>query len=289
MALPYDDIVIEDGIPAIISKDTFRLAQLEMERRRTRKRPKSPKAKYLLSGKAFCGHCQKPLTGVSGTGRSGNKWYYYYCPDSRAKKGCDKKPVRLEWLEDYVAQTTIQAVLQPEIIKHVSEKCYEMQLRYREDNSDVLYFENKLAKVKKAIKNILKAIESGVVTKTLPARLAKLENEQESIETELAIAKATDVVITPEQIEFLLWQFSQPQEGETEDDYRRRIIKCFVHKVFLFDDKLLLYYNVSRDGKTREQSNVELLEEALSAGFDQRSSGATIGNRKKKLRNFIIS
>ena len=156
-----------------------------------------------------------------------------------------------------------------------------MQLRYREDNSDVLYFENKLAKVKKAIKNILKAIESGVVTKTLPARLAKLENEQESIETELAIAKATDIVITPEQIEFLLWQFSQPQEGETEDDYRRRIIKCFVHKVFLFDDKLLLYYNVSRDGKTREQSNVELLEEALSAGFDQRSSGATIFGGKR--------
>ncbi|WP_304584041.1 recombinase family protein [Acutalibacter muris] len=279
----YDDIVIEDGIPAIISKDTFRLAQLEMERRRTRKRPKSPKAEYLLSGKAFCGHCQKPLTGVSGTGRSGNKWYYYYCPDSRAKKGCDKKPVRREWLEDYVVQTTIQAVLQPEIIKHVSEKCYEMQLHYREDNSDVLYFENKLAEVKKAIKNTLKAIESGVITKTLPARLAELENEQESIEAELAIAKATDVVITPEQIEFLLWQFSQPQEGETEDDYRRRIIKCFVHKVFLFDDKLLLYYNVSRDGKTREQSNVELLEGALSAGFNQRFSGSTkTANHKVK-------
>ena len=90
----YDDIVIEDGIPAIISKDTFQLAQLEMERRRTRKRPKPPKAEYLLSGKAFCGHCQKPLTRVSGTGRSGSKWYYYYCPDSRAKKGCDKKPVQ---------------------------------------------------------------------------------------------------------------------------------------------------------------------------------------------------
>ena len=51
------------------------------------------------------------------------------------------------------------------------------------------------------------------------------------VDPELAIAKATDVVITPEQIEFLLWQFSQPQEGETEDDYRRRIIKCFVYKV----------------------------------------------------------
>ena len=268
--------MIEEGIPAIISKDTFRLAQLEMERRRTRKRPKSPKAEYLLSGKAFCGHCQKALVGVSGTGRTGNKWYYYYCPDSRAKKGCDKKPVRREWLEEFVVRQTIEDVLRPEVIKHVSEKCYEMQLRYREDNSDVLYFESKLAEVKKAIKNTLKAIESGVVTKALPTRLAELENEQESIEAELAIAKATDVVITPEQIEFLLWQFAQPQKGEGEDEYRRRIIKCFVHKVFLFDDKLLIYYNVSRDGKTRKQSETELLEEALSAGFDERSSGSTM-------------
>ena len=61
------------------------------------------------------------------------------------------------------------------------------------------------------------------------------------------------------------WPIHLPafEEGETEDDYRRRIIKCFVYKVFLFDNKLLIYYNVSRDGKTREQSEIELLEEAL--------------------------
>ena len=215
------------------------------------------------------------MTGVSGTGKTGNKWYYYYCPDSRVKKGCQKKPVRREWLEELVIQKTVTAVLQPGVIRHISEKCFEMQLKYREDNSDILFYENKLAEVKKAIKNTLKAIESGVVTKTLPARLQELEQEQESIEAELTIAKATDVVITPEQIEYLLWQFSKPQEGESADEYRRRIIKCFVHKVFLFDDKLLIYYNVSRDGRTREQSTVELLEEALSAGFDQRSSGST--------------
>ena len=34
--------------------------------------------------------------------------------------------------------------------------------------------------------------------------------------------------------------------------------------------------NVSRDGKTREQSEAELLEEALGEGFDKRSSGSTI-------------
>ena len=274
----YDDITIEDGIPAIISKDTFHLAQLEAARRKTAKRPKEPKAEYLLSGKAFCGHCQKPLVGVSGTGKSGNKWYYYYCQESRAKRGCTKKPVKRDKLEREVVKRTVAEVLQPEVIQHIAKKCYDLQMEYRQDNSDVLFYELKLKDVRKAIKNTMHAIESGVKTKTLPARLQELENEEEALEAELAIAKASDFVITAKQIEFLLTQFAEPWECESEEEYHRRIIKCFVHKVFLFDDKLLIYYNVSRDGKTREQSEAELLEEALGEGFDKRSSGSTIGN-----------
>ena len=272
----YDDITIEDGIPAIISKDTFHLAQLEAAQRKTAKRPKEPKAEYLLSGKAFCGHCQKPLVGVSGTGKSGNKWYYYYCQESRAKRGCTKKPVKRDWLEREVVERTVAEVLQPEVIQHIAKKCYDLQMEYRQDNSDVLFYELKLKDVRKAIKNTMHAIESGVKTKTLPARLQELENEEEALEAELAIAKASDFVITTDQIEFLLTQFAEPWECESEEEYHRRIIKCFVHKVFLFDDKLLIYYNVSRDGKTREQSEAELLEEALGEGFDKRSSGSTI-------------
>lgn len=272
----YDDIVIEDGIPAIVSKDTFHLAQLEAERRRTSKRPKEPKAEYLLSGKAFCGHCQKPLIGVSGTGKSGNKWYYYYCQESRAKRGCTKKPVRREWLENEVVRRTVEEVLRPDIIDHISKKCYELQVEYRESNSDVLFYELKLKDVRKAIKNTLHAIESGVKTKTLPARLQELENEEETLEAELDIAKASDYIITAQQIEFLLTQFAERWECESEEDYRRRIIKCFVHKVFLFDNRLLIYYNINRDGKTREQSDKELLDDILRSEFDEGSSGSTI-------------
>lgn len=274
----YDDITIEDGIPAIISKDTFHLAQLEAARRKTAKRPKEPKAEYLLSGKAFCGHCQKPLVGVSGTGKSGNKWYYYYCQESRAKRGCTKRPVKRDWLEREVVERTVAEILQPEVIQRIAKKCYDLQMEYRQDNSDVLFYELKLKDVRKAIKNTMHAIESGVKTKTLPARLQELENEEEALEAELAIAKASDFVITTDQIEFLLTQFAEPWECESEEEYHRRIIKCFVHKVFLFDDKLLIYYNVSRDGKTREQSEAELLEEALGEGFDKRSSGSTKRN-----------
>ena len=272
----YDDIVIEDGIPPIISKDTFQLAQLEAERRKKSKRPNAPKAEYMLSGKAFCGHCKSPLVGVSGTGKTGNKWYYYYCQESRAKKGCTKRPVKRDWLEDLVVKKTVEEVLQQDVVDRIAQRCYEIQLEYRRENSDVLFYELKLAENRKAIRNTMAAIESGAVTKRLPLRLQELEEEEEKLKAELAIVKASDFVITPEQIEFLLWQFIDPLDDESWEDYKRRIIKCFVHAVFLYDDKLLIYYNVSRDGETRIQSDVELLEEALGGEFDQRSSGSTI-------------
>ena len=157
----------------------------------------------------------------------------------------------------------------------IAQVCYEIQLKYREENSDVLFYELKLAENRKAIKNTMAAIESGVVTKRLPLRLQELEEEEEKLKAELDFAKASDFIITPEQIEFLLWQFIDPLDDESWEDYKRRIIKCFVQSVFLYDDKLLIYYNVSRDGETRIQSDVELLEEALAGEFDQRSSGST--------------
>ena len=77
------------------------------------------------------------------------------------------------------------------------------------------------------------AIESGVVTKRLPLRLQELEEEEEKLKAELDFAKASDFIITPEQIEFLLWQFVDPLDDESWEDYKRRIIKCFVQSVFL--------------------------------------------------------
>jgi len=70
----YGDIVLKDAIPAIVSKETFRLAQLEAKNRKRRRPYKSHRAEYLLSGKLFCGHCKSNMVGISVTGKSGNKW-----------------------------------------------------------------------------------------------------------------------------------------------------------------------------------------------------------------------
>lgn len=257
----YHDIVVEGGMPAIISKDTFNLAQAEMERRRTRKAPKSPKAEYLLAGRLFCGHCKGPMQGVSGTGKSGNKWYYYYCGNTRGKnKTCDKKQVSRDRLERAVVDFTVRYILQEDILEELARKVHAAQERQNDTASEIAFYEKKLADNKKSIANVLRAIESGASTQTLPARLQELENEQAVILGELSFLKGKRLAFTEDQILFALMKHLEPYPGESEQDYRRRIISDFVSEVYLYDNRLLIYFNISsEDGKLKsaDLSNIE--------------------------------
>lgn len=257
----YHDIVVEGGMPAIISKDTFNLAQAEMERRRTRKAPKSLKAEYLLAGRLFCGHCKGPMQGVSGTGKSGNKWYYYYCGNTRGKnKTCDKKQVSRDRLERAVVDFTVRYILQEEVLEELARKVHAAQERQNDTASEIAFYEKKLADNKKSIANVLRAIESGTATQTLPARLQELENEQAVILGEISFLKGKRLAFTEDQILFALMKHLEPYPGESEQDYRRRIISDFVSEVYLYDDRLLIYFNISsEDGKLKsaDLSNIE--------------------------------
>ncbi len=276
----YHDIVIEGGMPAIISKDTFNLAQAEMERRRTRKAPKSPKAEYLLAGRLFCGHCKGPMQGVSGTGKSGNKWYYYYCGNTRGKnKTCDKKQVSRDRLERAVVDFTVRYILQEEVLEELARKVHAAQERQNDTASEIAFYEKKLADNKKSIANVLRAIESGAATQTLPARLQELENEQAVILGELSFLKGKRLAFTEDQILFALMKHLEPYPGESEQDYRRRIISNFVSEVYLYDDRLLIYFNISsEDGKLKsaDLSNIE------GGEFDEGLVSSTIMWRQKR-------
>ncbi len=269
----YQDIVIEGGIPAIITPEVFSLAQREMERRKTRKAPKSPKAEYLLSGRLFCGHCKTPMQGVSGTGKSGNKWYYYYCANNRGKvKNCDKKQVSRDKLEKAVVERTVRYILKPEILEALAAKVYAAQERQNDTASEIAFYEKKLIDNKKAISNILKAIESGTATKTLPERLQELESEQTVIQGELVYLKGKHLDFDEDQILFMLMQYLEPFENETEQDYHRRIITCFVSEVYVYDDKLLLYFNISGDDGKLKSTDLEKIE---AGEFNERITSST--------------
>ena len=239
------DICLEDSVPAIIDKDVFYMAQRETERRKTSKAVRSARAEYALSDKLFCGPCGRKMIGVSGTGRT-EKYFYYYCPDARTKGECEKRQVRVDKLELAVAAETARMVSDRDIVKEIAGKSHALQLREYENDDERKYFEKRLAECRKAIENISRAIETGSVTEALPARLAELEAERKVLEGELAHIKKTRVVMTPEQIEFMILALADPKEEEDLDAYRRRIIDGFINSVRLFDGRVVVFYNFMR-------------------------------------------
>ena len=67
----FRDIVVPDGIPAIVPKELFDRVQEKMAK--NKKSPARHKAEddYLLTTKLFCGYCGAYLCGESGTSRTG--------------------------------------------------------------------------------------------------------------------------------------------------------------------------------------------------------------------------
>ena len=116
----FRDIVIPDGIPAIVPLDLFERVQEKLEK--NKKAPARAKAveNYLLSTKIFCGHCGATMNGESGTGRNGTTHRYYKCHAVKTKKNdCKKKPVKKEWIEDLVVKETMDMLMDDDAIEAI--------------------------------------------------------------------------------------------------------------------------------------------------------------------------
>lgn len=251
-------VKVEDGIPAIISKETFYLAQKEMERKRVGKKKRKETFNYLLTGKLYCGYCKKLMTGLSGTSHTGMCYHYYHCPSFKKKNGCQKTNIRKEYLEDLVVDKTVEYIMQPDILKDIAGKIYTMQAENDTRKENISYYKKKLNDNKKAIANIVKAIEIGAAPTALLERLQTLESEQLSIEGELAYYETLSFGLNEEQLYFFLTQYLQPDEDKEE--YKQKIITSFVHQVYLYNNRFVIYYNIVKGGEA-EFENVMLADD----------------------------
>ena len=108
----FRDIVVPDGIPAIIPKELFDRVQTKLAK--NKKSPARHKAEedYLLTTKLFCGCCGAYMCGDSGKGRSGEVHRYYKCVSIKKRRAiCNKKSVRKDWIEDIVVNATMKMLM----------------------------------------------------------------------------------------------------------------------------------------------------------------------------------
>ena len=141
----YRDVVVPDGIPAIVPQDLFDRVQEKLAK--NKKAPARHKAEddYLLTTKLFCGYCGAYLCGESGTSRTGKVHHYYKCVSVKKKRTeCHKKPVRKEWIEDLVVSETMKMVMDDKAIEAIVSMLMDLQDR---DNVNVPLYEQQIREV----------------------------------------------------------------------------------------------------------------------------------------------
>ena len=243
----YRTIEIPGGMPQIVSNELFCRAQEELmnkpnPRENTRRRTKN--GLYLLTGKLFCGKCGETMTGISGTGKHGELHFYYVCNGKRLNHSCTKKNVQRDRIEQAVGRAIKEYAMTDDVLSWIGDMAIAWCQRQEED-SDIHILEDQLTETNRALANMMKAIEMGVITETTTARLKELESEKKRLDAQVEIAKKSIIVTTKEEIVAGMKMF---RDGNVEDKkYLRTLIDTFVKAVYVYDDDLKVVFSFTEE------------------------------------------
>lgn len=241
----YGDVMIPNGVPAIIEPVLFNRAQKRLEKNKRAPAHTKAKEEYLLTGKLFCGLCGKAMAGESGKSHTGVIHYYYKCMGRKRGKHCYKKTVHKNWIEKLIVQQTVSLVMCNDVIARIADAVITA---LAQENTTLPKLNADLKDVDSRLKHLLSAIEQGLFTPATKERLGELEQRKSQLEDDIARESLRRTVLTREQIVFWLMQFRQ---GDVSDKgYQKRLIDCFVNALYLYDDKLVLIFNYKDGSET---------------------------------------
>ena len=258
--LSFRDIVVPDAIPVIVPKDLFDRVQKRLDK--NKRAPACGKAdeEYLLTTKLLCGKCGALMFGESGTSATGRTYYYYKCANVKRRKGCNKKTVQKDWLEDLVVRETMKLIQDDAVIDKIVQLVMDVQ---NQENTTIPLLEKQLREVNKKLDNLMKAIEDGLYTRTTKERLEALEIQKDELTAKIADEKLKKPSFNEDFIRFWLMKFRKFDISQKKQ--RKALIEIFVNAIFLYDDRMLLTFNY-KDG-----TQTVRFEDTLTADCGEKS------------------
>lgn len=241
-------VLVEDSYPVMIDEETFNSVQKRLDSNRQAPAANNAKARYLLYGKAFCGECGEHLTGKSGTGKLGGTYNYYLCTNKLKKHGCNKKNESKDALEKIVVDYVSKYVL----AKPNSERIADLivaEYKRNINTSSIKELEHQINDLDKQLDGLVNAMSSGTsFNSTMLLKMNDKANDitsqKEFLSSELSKLKlAIAMPHTKDDIINSLAIFAQ-QKDDSDIEYQCRLVDRLINTVFVFDDKVLIYFNI---------------------------------------------
>ena len=162
---------------------------------------------------------------------------YYKC-STRKKDStkCHKAPIRKEILEQIIVDVTVKVLDNPETIDLIADRVLEAHENRLRDTAVINILEAERDRIRKALDNMLHAVEQGIITSSTKQRIEELEAALEMAEGMVLIERSKDKVqITHADIKKFIRKALKKEP--------RLTIKLLVKEVILYDGKVEIYNN----------------------------------------------
>lgn len=262
-----DQIIIPDGVPAIIDKDLFWRVQKMLDARKNRINPRQKEkgVLYILTGKTFCGDCGSPVTGTSQYRAKGGPTYrYYMCTDKQKKcnkSKCSSKRWPKEKTEEAILREIRRELTNPNLAEHLF--ClYKERNKKQNEQQDTLTKE--IQSLADRTNRLLDMVESGIGDMTAAAeRIDQYTKRKKDLEYEL-VQTAAQVEYTVEHFRGYLDHISGNLDSKLDPYQAKKIIDTYIEKIILYPDnrvEVILKFNIPTDpngsnGKKSREYNV---------------------------------
>jgi site-specific DNA recombinase len=244
----YKDVEIKNGMPQLISQELFNAVATKLKLRE--RLPKSKPDEYLLSQKLFCGYCQKMMIGEYAIDKHKRKHRYYVCPGKKRTKDCSSKRLNADLVEKRILLAIKEDILNPETIKKLAKDAIAYQEKEFQEESEANALTAELKEINHKINNMLKAIESGIVTESIRSRAEELEAQKKELLRRISAEQLKAPLLSENDLITFLNGCKDMMNNETPKT-NKSLINTFVSKVFVFKDYATLIYNTNPEAETR--------------------------------------
>ena len=247
---------IEIPVPAIVSEETFDLAEerLEMNKIHAPRRTKTPS---VLQGLVSCGKCGYALSRTSAQ-TSARKISYYRCLGSdswRHLNGpvCDSRPVRQDLLDDVVWGEVVRLLEDPALIGTEIDRRLQAARASDPNQQRENDLRHRLIRVRKSIDRLVNAYQEELITiDELRDRTPELRRQDQALNRELqsAVDRAKDRETYLRLAETLTGFLARlHSSAETLDiAERQRIVRLIVKEVLVTEDKITIRHSIPISG-----------------------------------------
>lgn len=221
-----EQIIIEGGCPQIIDPEVFAKVQQRMEQNRRRAGKYNAKTNYKLSGLVYCKECGKAMVGNRRQGGRDKKDYITYrCPTP--KHNCKNKEISRDYLEAAVIATLEREIFNPKSLERIIQR---IKAREAIPSNRREQLQEQLKEASAGLKNIVEAVEAGLLSEALITRHKQLEAEKAELEAALEKQIASSAMyVDPQRI---LQQYGQVKQQPESQAYKD-VLKEYVTKILV--------------------------------------------------------